>query len=61
MNAGVPIIKYIQIYPYYTTQPGNFDGKPTHLPLPHTFYLKRAVIYTCYILEFITLSAILYA
>ena len=44
MNAGAPITKYIQIYPYYTTQPGNFDGKPTYLPLPHTFYSKRAVI-----------------
>ena len=44
MNAGVPIIKYIQIYPYYTAQPGNFDGKPTYLPLSHTFYSKRAVI-----------------
>ena len=41
MNAGVPIIKYIQIYRYYTTQSGNSDGKPTYLPLPHTFYSKR--------------------
>ena len=48
MNAGAPITKYIQIYPYYTTQPGNFDGKPMYLPLPHTFYSKRAVIHVIF-------------
>ena len=44
MKADVPIIKYIQIYPYYTTQPGNIDGKSTYLSLTHTFYSKRGVI-----------------
>ena len=60
MNAGVPIIKYIQIYPYYTTQSGNSDGKPTYLSKHNLPFIQNDT-YACYILAFITLNAILYA